>query len=122
MIDPLKYLYIFFIGSFFGLLFQQPYSKLWDKKLKGLLKGVENGTVEFVPIFNSDTKVLTCYIGETLIWTINYPYSFGHLYSYSSDVPKHRPSYTAMIKLKGLVDKAVKDKQKTIEEKFYADK
>ena len=78
-----------------GLLFQQKYSKAWDKKLNDLL---DNHEIEREGRYCVE-------IGGFILWVSNRYYAYGH--PYGMGVPEVRPSIKTMIRLSDEIEKSL---------------
>lgn len=89
----LKILHVWLI-CFGGLLFQQPYSEGWDKKLNQMMD--ENKTVEY--------GYLTVCIDGIEVWVSNRWYSYAHPHGSKNKLPAVRPSIKTMIRFSKYID------------------
>jgi hypothetical protein len=76
-----------------GLLFGNPYSKAWDKKLNELL--------DEYPIKFTSPHYVT--LGDVNVWISNRWYTYAH--PYASKLPERRPSIRTMIRLNAEIEK-----------------
>lgn len=92
------------VSTSFGLCYQEPFGKEWDKKLNELL--------DTVPHAEATMRSYTLQIGNCEIWVGNKYYSYGHLNKYFAgsvrywhdDHVEQRPSIRTMRKLSKYVD------------------
>ncbi|MGX5220265.1 hypothetical protein ACVTMO_16735 [Pseudomonas segetis] len=88
-----RFLFVWAVSTFFGLLHQKKYCREWDESLGVLLEK------------HWDTAQVgehTAKIGSVEVWVSNKFYSFGHIYRTS--VPERRPGIWNMYRLAVLVD------------------
>lgn len=83
-----------FTSVLFGFLFQKPYSKAWDKKLRELL----DNEAEITNVSDHSLK-----IGKYEVWTSNRWYAYAT--PYRAGTPERRPSISTMILFSDYVDR-----------------
>lgn len=92
------------VSTSFGLCYQEPFGKEWDKKLNELL--------DATPYTEAKLGNYTLQIGNCEIWVANKYYSYGHLNKYFTSSVRYwhddhiaqRPSIRTMRKLNTYVE------------------
>ena len=92
------------VSTIFGLCYQEPFGKEWDKKLSDLL--------DATPCDEAKLGTYTHQLGNCEVWVGNKYYSYGHLNKYFAgdirywrdDHIEQRPSIKTMRKLNTYVE------------------